>query len=85
MIPCAYALLTHKTIATYRCLLGEFKDNARKIKLSLKPRKVMLDFEMACINAYVFHFPEVEIKLCFFFLWAEFISKNCPNRTKASI
>ena len=31
MIPCAFALLTHKTIATYRCLLGELKDNARKL------------------------------------------------------
>ena len=66
MIPCAFALLTHKTIATYRCLLSELKDNARKIKLSLKPRLVMLDFEQACLNAHVFYFPDIVIKLCIF-------------------
>ena len=66
MIPCAFALLTNKTITMYRCLLSELKDGASRIKLILKPKLVMLDFEQATINALNFHFPGVLIKLCFF-------------------
>ena len=66
MIPCAFALLTNKTIFNIRCLLSELKDGATKIKLSLKPKIVMLDFEQAVINAFLYHFPGIEIKLCFF-------------------
>ena len=66
LAPCAFALSTNKTIPTYRCLLSELKDGATKIKLSLKPKIVMLDFEQAVINAFLYHFPGIEIKLCFF-------------------
>ncbi len=51
MIPCAFALLTNKTITTYRCLFSELKDGADRIKLILKPKLLMLDFEQATIKA----------------------------------
>jgi hypothetical protein len=66
LLPCAFALLTNKTIPTYRCLISELKDGAAKIKLILNPKIVMIDFEQAVINAFLYHFPSITIKLCFF-------------------
>jgi hypothetical protein len=66
LLPCAFALLTNKTIPTNRCLISELKDGAAKIKLILNPKIVMIDFEQAVINAFLYHFPSITIKLCFF-------------------
>jgi hypothetical protein len=37
MIPCVYALLTHKTKETYRNMIADLKDGAAKLKLKLNP------------------------------------------------
>jgi hypothetical protein len=66
MLPCAFALLTNKTITTYRCLISELKDGAAKIKLTLNPKILMIDFEQAVINEFLYHFPSITIKMCFF-------------------
>ena len=85
MIPCTFALLTNKTITTYRCLFSELKDGANRIKLILKPKLVMLDFEQATINALNFHFPGVLIKLCFFHFSQNVFKKIVEVGLKRSI
>jgi hypothetical protein len=65
-LPCAFALLTNITIPTYRCLISELKDGAAKIKLILNPKIVMIDFKQAVMNAFLYHFPSITIKLLFF-------------------
>jgi hypothetical protein len=53
MIPCVFALLTHKTKETYRNLITDLKDGAAKLKLKLSPVLVMIDFESAVIDSYI--------------------------------
>ena len=65
MIPCVYALLTHKTKETYRNMIADLKDGAAKLKLKLNPVFVMIDFESAVIDAYKMHFQGIEINLDF--------------------
>ena len=66
MLPCAFILLTNKRETTYRRMLAELKEAALGLRLELRPKKVVTDFECAAMNAYEFHFPGVEVSGCYF-------------------
>ena len=54
VLACVFALLTNKTKEIYRNLISELKDRAAHLKLKLEPQYVVLDFEAAAIDAYLF-------------------------------
>jgi hypothetical protein len=66
MLPCVYALLSHKTESIYKQLLGFLKEGAIKLGLRLNPQIVLTDFEIAAQNAYEFSFPGIRLIGCFF-------------------
>ena len=61
-------------------LFNELKIEAHSRKLALKPTVLLVDFELAAINALECHFPYAKIKVCFFHfgqaLWKNFVSKT---------
>ena len=60
LIPSAFVLLSGKSENLY------IKDGALNISIELKPEVVMTDFELAAINSFKYHFPNVRLKACFF-------------------
>ncbi len=64
IIPCVYALLPNKTELTYRAMfqaLSDAQDN-------LQPETVLIDYEIAALNAFGAIFPDTEVKGCLFHL-----------------
>jgi hypothetical protein len=66
MLPCVYALLSHKTESIYKQLLGFLKEGAIKFGLRLNPQIALTDFEIAAQNAYEFLFTGIRLIGCFF-------------------
>ena len=66
MLPCVFALLTGKSEDLYKKLLSELKDGALRNSLELKPTQLTIDFELAVMGAFQYHFPRIEISGCFF-------------------
>uniref|UniRef100_A0A6P7GX96 Uncharacterized protein LOC114343419 n=1 Tax=Diabrotica virgifera virgifera TaxID=50390 RepID=A0A6P7GX96_DIAVI len=62
VIPTVFALLPNKTQATYTRLFHELKT----LRPGLRPTTIMVDYEIAAINALQQEFPEVRIRGCFF-------------------
>ena len=42
------------------------KEGIEQMGLVLNPKTIVTDFEQAAINAYKFHWPNAELKGCFF-------------------
>jgi hypothetical protein len=66
MLPCVFALLTGKSEEIYRKLILELKDDALKLSLEFKPSQLTVDFEMAVMGAFKYHFPRIQVSGCFF-------------------
>ncbi len=66
MIPCVYALLTHKTKETYRNMIADLKDGAAKLKLKSNPVFV----KKVCEKWKAQY--ELRVKLHFFFFNLDF-------------
>ena len=78
MYPCAFVLLTGKKEQLYKQVISELKDAALNLKLVLQPKVIMTDFELAAINAFSYHFPNCQLRGCYFHfaqcLWKRFIN-----------
>lgn len=57
--PLVYVLLVNKTEKLYFETLEAIKNY---FKRTLRPRKIILDFELSAINAFALAFPEAKIK-----------------------
>lgn len=64
VIPVVYALLTDKSRSIYQRLLQQLKI----MQPGLQPNNLMLDFELAAIQAFENEFPNLEKTGCFFHL-----------------
>ena len=62
VLPCVYALLPNKQQATYNRLFEILKEHQN----NLAPQNVMVDFELAVLNAITTSFPDSSKKGCFF-------------------
>ena len=65
IIPCIYALLPDKSEDTYRRFFEEVRNT---IDLEHSPQDIIIDFEIAAINAVAATFEGTEMKGCFFYL-----------------
>ena len=68
---CLYALLPNKTEKTYSRLLDALVTFAP----DCKPDKVLLDFEIAPVNAFQKHHPASMLSGCYFYLTQNFVRK----------
>lgn len=66
VFPFIFALLPNKLEDTYKRLLLNLKNKAATYKLEFNPNFIIIDFEIASINALPEMFPEATIKGCFF-------------------
>ncbi|XP_077148452.1 uncharacterized protein LOC143809211 [Ranitomeya variabilis] len=64
VVPVVYALLTDKSRSTYQRLLQQLKN----MQPRLQPHNLMLDFELAAIQAFENEFPNLKKTSCFFHL-----------------
>ncbi|XP_073406402.1 uncharacterized protein [Dendrobates tinctorius] len=64
VVPVVYTLLTDKSRSTYQRLLQELKN----LQPGLQPDNLMLDFELAAIQAFESEFPNLVKTGCFFHL-----------------
>ena len=62
-IPCIYALLPDKSEDTYRKIFEEVRNT---LDLEHSPQDIMIDFEIAAINAAAATFEGKKMKGCFF-------------------
>lgn len=63
VIPCVYVLLPNKTLDTYNRMFAEL---ANILQLQEQPDDIMMDFEIAAMNAAAVNFPGVNMKGCFY-------------------
>ena len=61
MIPSAFILLTGKSEALYRKMLKELKEGGLNNSMDLQPNELTIDFELAVMNAFKYHFPRITI------------------------
>ena len=59
-------LMQTKDEKSYREVFGQLKDVAIEKNVRLNPKLALGDFEKASTNALKYHFPNVEIKGCWF-------------------
>lgn len=62
VVPLVYCLLPNKKEITYVTVLNKLKD----LKPDLKPKSVMLDYELATLNAFQKVFPGIKCRGCIF-------------------
>ena len=62
MFCCVHAVLGRKTEAIYSKFLGELK----KLLPGWSPGVILMDFELAVVNAFRVAFPNATIKGCYF-------------------
>lgn len=66
LFPLVYCLMSRRTQLGYQQLLREVVDLAAEQQLLLAPRTVIVDFEVAAINAVRVELPDTDIHGCFF-------------------
>ena len=66
MIPCAWVLMNRRRKEDYVKVLKELNKAALAIGLQLMPKTIMLDFELAAINAFEFVWPTIKARGCMF-------------------
>jgi hypothetical protein len=69
--PCVYFLLQKKNLNTYSRMFEILKE----LLPNLSPRKVLVDFEKACMSAALIAFPQTDVKGCHFHLCQSLIRK----------
>ena len=75
MIPCVFCLLTGKGKNDYKSLFMQLKEAPLNITLELKPMLIMVDFELAAMNAFKYHLPTITVLTCLFHLRQSFYRK----------
>lgn len=84
-LPLVYMLAPNKSENTYNVFLKQL----RKLQKSLKPKWIMVDFELAFVNAFKSHFAETEIHGCLFHfgqcLWRNVQQSNLQVRYNTDI
>ncbi|CAF1146805.1 unnamed protein product, partial [Brachionus calyciflorus] len=65
-LPIVYILTMDRSERTYKEAFGVLKDICKEENIQLNPNRVMADFETASTNALKYHFPNIEIKGCWF-------------------
>lgn len=75
MHPCAFALLTGKYTNDYKTLISHLKGGALNYRLVLQPKHLMIDFELVSKNAFEYHFPNIQVRGCFFHVSQSLIKK----------
>ena len=60
--PLVWALLPHKNEETYRQMLQAVV----RLRADCMPQRIMMDFELASINAFMHQFPQAQLSGCFF-------------------
>ena len=68
ILPLVYALMTGKSEELYQALFQNLIEFAEENNISLRPSKVLTDFEKAAINASHEEFPSITNKGCLFHL-----------------
>jgi hypothetical protein len=66
MKPAVFAALPNKNESTYSTFLDELVSYSQRTGISLAPRSILIDFEMAAFNAFSKTFPTATIKGCQF-------------------
>lgn len=80
LVPVLYALMPNKQEATYKTILQKVKD----LHPPVNPSRVVVDFELAAINALKSVFPAAEVSGCFFHL-SQNIFKHSISRAPRAI
>lgn len=70
-VPLIYVLAKNKKQTTYE----EIFNKILEIEPDIRPKKIMIDFEMAALNAIDKYFPEANVHACFFHLLQNFWKK----------
>ena len=74
--PCIYAVCLRKTGTTYERIFSHLMESSSRTILNFSP--IMIDFEVAAINAIINKFPNSVIKGCLFhmnqYLWLKYKS-----------
>ncbi|CAF0785946.1 unnamed protein product [Brachionus calyciflorus] len=60
MVPCCYALMNKRRKKDYNIIFKALKKEAKNMNLSLDPKYIMTDFEVAAINSFKFCFPGIK-------------------------
>ena len=76
VIPLVYVLLSSKRPNIYIFLLQNLVSLAEELGISINPEFILIDFEIAAMNAIKAIFPNTELKGCFFSSLPIFISQN---------
>ena len=82
--PFVYTLTMRKTESTYKRMLLHLKDHAAMLHLSLSPEVVMMDFEVAALNAVRAVLPESRLKGCLFH-WGQAIWRQAVVTYKLKV
>ena len=80
MIPCDWTLINRRRKKEYNVvnIINSVKKEAKKIKIKLNSKTVMMDFEKAAMNSFEEVFSGIIIKLCLFH-YAQNIFRNLFN------
>lgn len=68
VVPLVFCLLTNKKKSTYSKVLSKLKE----LRPNLRPRSVMIDFELAQRDAFQSIFSTISVRGCFFHLSQSF-------------
>ena len=79
VIPLVYVLLSSKRQNIYILLLQNLVSLAEELGISLNPEFILIDFEIAAINAIKAIFPNTKLKGCFFHLCQSIYRKIQKN------
>jgi len=81
--PLGYALLQDKSEDTYRRLFRRLKEAAAEPHLTFAPAVILIDFEVAVMNAVTAEFPSCNVKGCLFHFsqctWRKVTEIQCIN------
>ena len=64
--PAVYVLMPNRRLLTYKTVFRRLRQAAEDQSLVLSPAHVMMDFELAEINAFRAIFPEADVTGCYF-------------------
>lgn len=86
--PLIFCLAMKKNKATYALIFNTLKQHAALLGLTLNPRRIVVDFEMAAMSALREIFPEAEISGCLFHwgqsVWRKSVSLGLKTRYNES-
>ena len=74
-----FALLPDKRTETYRLMIDLIYKQCCSLALQFLPKVVILDMEMAAINAFETYFDDIEVKLCHLY-WAQAVYRQIAEK-----